>query len=389
MARSKTINLALQGGGAHGAFTWGVLDLLLERDDVEFGTIGGTSAGALNAVALAAGLATGGRAGARAKLDEVWKAIHQAGVPDLVWMNPLLWGLSAMSPMAGMTRLFSPYDLNPLGIDPLRQLIAQTIDFAKVRAAPVELEIVATDIATGRPRFFKRDEMTIECLLASACLPTLHHTVEINGRAYWDGGFSANPDIVQLAMESGVGDTLIVLLNPSVNAGRPVSAKEIVAHQNLLTFNAPLLRDVAVIEAVREAEGGWVRRRFSGGSRLSKLARHRFHLIEAGRHTRALPADSKMKPDWGMFTNLRGAGRQEAHLWIDTAWPSVGRHSTVDLKARFLAEPLSLQQGRGTLAATSRASTSTEAGRTLEGPKPVEAEPVVPPEAESKDRVRR
>lgn len=335
MTRMKTINLALQGGGAHGAFTWGVLDLLLERDEIAYGTVGGTSAGALNAVAFAAGLAEGGRPGARAKLEQVWTAIHKAGVPDLVWMNPLMWGLSSM---AGMARLFSPYDLNPLGIDPLRQLITETIDFAAVRRAPIELEIVATDVATGRPRFFTRDELTVDSVLASACLPTLHHATEIDGRAYWDGGFSANPDLVNLALTSRAADTLIVLLNPSTRSTLPVAAQEITAHQNLLTFNAPLLRDVSVIEAVREVESGWLARTFLPASRLSKLARHRFHMIEAGRHTRALPANSKMKPDWAMFKNLHGAGRQEAHLWIDTAWKSVGQRSTVDLRARFLAE---------------------------------------------------
>jgi NTE family protein len=338
VTRVKTINLALQGGGAHGAFTWGVLEALLDHDHVAYGTVGGTSAGALNAVAFAAGFAEGGRAGARAKLEQVWTAVHKAGVPDLVWMNPVLWGLTT-APLAGMARLFSPYDLNPLGFDPLRQLLVDTIDFAAVRKAPVELEIVATDVATGRPRFFTRKELTVDHVLASACLPTLHHATEIDGRSYWDGGFSANPDIVNLALTSPVADTLIVLLESGGRAATPRSAREIAAHQNLLTFSAPLLRDVAVIEAVRESEGGWWTRRLAGPNRLSPLARHRFHMIEAGRHTRLLPAGSKMKPDWTMFSNLRAAGREEARVWLDTAWEDVGRKATIDLKARFLAEP--------------------------------------------------
>ncbi len=348
MKRKKLINLALQGGGAHGAFTWGVLDLLLERDDVGFSIVGGTSAGALNAVALAAGMADGGPVAARAKLEQLWTAIHRAGVPDLVWMNPLLWGLSSMAPMAG--RMFSPYQFNPLGIDPLRQLLANIIDFDAVKRAPVAIMIVATDIANGRPRFFHRENITLDAVLASACLPTIHHAVEIEGRAYWDGGFSANPDIVEIALQGQCRDTLIVLLNPSSSSAVPVSAQDIVVHQNMLTFNAPLLRDVAVIEAVRETEGGWLARavaggfgrgrgRTGGGSRLSPLARHRYHMIEAGRHTRSLSAESKLKPDWSLFQNLRSAGRQEARLWLDTHLQSVGRRATVDLNARFLAEP--------------------------------------------------
>ena len=169
--RQIRINLALQGGGAHGAFTWGVLDRLLEEDVLSFGWVSGTSAGAVNAVALASGLATGGREGARAKLREVWEGVHKAGVPDLLRLNPFLFGLTNSSTFAQVAGLLSPYEFNPLGFDPLRNLLADTIDFESIRQkSPVELLIAATEVATGRSRLFRQSEMTVEAVLASASL---------------------------------------------------------------------------------------------------------------------------------------------------------------------------------------------------------------------------
>ncbi len=331
--RKIKLNLALQGGGAHGAFTWGVLDRLLEDEMVDFGCLSATSAGAVNAVAFAAGFAEGGRDGARSKLREVWEAVHKAGVPDLLRLNPFLYSFSRSPAVAQVASLFSPYDFNPLGFDPLRRLLTETIDFDRVRSGPIELLIAATEVDTGRARLFRRKGMSVEAILASACLPTLHHAVEIDGVAYWDGGFSANPDLVTVALESPVRDTLIVKLAPLAKTGLPTGAREIAGHVNRLTFNAPLLRDVEIIETVRATSRGLfgVRR-----GPLSALARHRFHLIDAGRHTASLSAESKMKPDWGLFTYLHGAGRIEAHKWLDLHRRHVGRRETVDLHARFL-----------------------------------------------------
>ena len=340
MTKPKRINLALQGGGAHGAFTWGVLDALLEADNLDIGWVSATSAGAVNAVALAAGFADGGREGARAKLYEVWHAVHKAAVPDLLRLNPFLSGVSSLAASSGVGRIFSPYQFNPMGFDPLRKLLTETIDFDKLRAAsPIELLIAATDISTGRPRHFRRHEMTVDAVLASACLPTLHHAVEIEGRAYWDGGFSSNPDLIEIALESPVHDTLLILLSSTSKSGVPTSPLQIANETARLTFNAPLLRDVEIIETVRETEGGWLKRRFSSPSRLTPLATHRYHLIEAGRHTAALPAGSKMKPDWDLFKYLHGAGRSETLKWLEANHSNIGRHATVDLKARFLTQP--------------------------------------------------
>jgi NTE family protein len=332
--RHIKINLALQGGGAHGAFTWGVLDRLLEEENLSFGWVSGTSAGAVNAVALADGLAQGGREGARAKLRQVWEAVHKAGVPDLLRLNPFLFGLSNSNTFAQVASLLSPYDFNPLGFDPLRSLLAETIDFGRIRSAsPVELLIAATEVATGRPRLFRRAEMTVEAVLASACLPTLHRTVEIDGSGYWDGGFSKNPDLITTAMESPVHDTLLVQINPLFRREVPKGAREIAGTANRLTFNAPLLRDVEHILAVREAlKGRFSARRGPQGA----LVAHRFHMIEAGRYTASLSDDSKLKPDAGLFSYLHSAGRTQTHKWIANHIKDVGRRESVDFAMRFL-----------------------------------------------------
>jgi NTE family protein len=351
--RAKSINLALQGGGAHGAFTWGVLDRLLEDERLSFGWVSATSAGAINAVALACGLAEGGREAARARLKSVWQAIEQAGVPDFVRNNPFLYGLSRSPALTQIAGLWSPYDFNPLNFDPLRDLLTAQIDFARLRkSAPVELLIAATEVATGRARLFRRHEITVDMVLASACLPTLHHAVEIAGRAYWDGGFSANPDLVTLARESRVRDTLIVKLAPLTAHEVPRRAIEINGHVNRLMFNAPLLRDVEIIEAERqEAKGGW------WGWRNSPLVRHRFHLIDAARYTGALSPASQGQPDGPLLGYLYNTGRDEAAKWLRQNRVWVGRRSSVDLRFRFLG-----------------------AGTAEEGP-PV---PYVPPEAKGK-----
>jgi len=333
--RKIRLNLALQGGGAHGAFTWGVLDRVLEDDELEISWVSATSAGAVNAVALAAGLSEGGKSSARKKLRHVWEAVHKAGVPDLLRLNPFLYGLSRTPHLAQMASLWSPYEFNPLGFDPLRRLLDEEIDFDKLRSAsPIELLIAATEVATGRARIFRTNEITVETVLASACLPTLHHAVEIDGVAYWDGGFSANPDIKRLAMESPVEDILIVQLNPLVRHQLPTGVREISLHANRLAFNAPLKRDIELIETVRECSKRWL-----GGARgrYGRLATHRFHLIEAGRYTSALSPDSTMKPDWTLLNYLYNAGRDEAEKWLARHRAAVGRRSSVDLKERFLS----------------------------------------------------
>jgi NTE family protein len=333
--KDRRLNLALEGGGAHGAFTWGVLDRLLEDEALEMGWISATSAGAVNAVALAMGLAEGGRAGARAKLRSVWEAVAKAGVPDLLRLYPWLASISRSNTLAQVAQLFSPYDFNPLGFDPLRKLVEAHIDFAALRSSSgPELLIAATDVATGRARLFRRREITVESVLASACLPTLHHAVSIDGRAYWDGGFSANPDLLTLGRESPIGDTLIVKLTALDRDGVPTSAREIAARVNQITFNQPMLRDVEVIDTVRRLHSRWGWRSSPADARL---ARQRYHLIEAGRFTAALAPESKAKPEIELLNYLHDAGRSETEKWLARNRASIGNSETVDLARHFLS----------------------------------------------------
>jgi len=349
--RRQLLNLALEGGGAHGAFTWGVLDRLLEEETIEPGWLSGTSAGAVNAVALAAGLAEGGRAAARAKLRAVWEAVAKAGVPDLLRNNPWFAGISKSNALAQVASLFSPYDFNPLGFDPFRKLLEAHIDFALLRTTPgPELLIAATDIATGLPRLFRRREMSVLCVLASACLPTIHHAVSIDGHAYWDGGFSANPDLVTLGRESPFADTLIVKLNSIDRPGVPTTAREISARINQITFNQPMLRDIKIIETVRAHH-----RRWSGLANApdARLARHRFHLIDAGRFTSALAPESKAKPELELLSYLCAAGRSETEKWLARSRSGIGRRSTVDFAKDLLP---------GGAAATLNSATGSSSG---------------------------
>ncbi len=338
-AKRGIVNLALQGGGAHGAFTWGVLDRLLADSSVDFGWISATSAGALNAVAMVAGLAEGGREGARVKLRQVWDAVAKVNEPEYLKYNPLMAGMSRSGVLAQAAQMFSPYDLNPLGIDPLRRLIEAHIDFSTIRTSKgPELLIAATHVASGTPRLFRRSELTIEAVLASACLPTVQHAVDIEGASYWDGGFSANPDLVTLAAESPIEDTLIVQLVPLNRPQRPTSAREIAGHISHLTFNHPFVRELELIETVRRLAAR--RRWIFGGSldtRDARIAAHRFHLIEAGRFTGGLPVESRGRPETELLAYLQSAGVTEAGKWFERCWRDVGVRDTAEIERRLAA----------------------------------------------------
>ncbi|MGI9522459.1 MAG: patatin-like phospholipase family protein [Hyphomicrobiaceae bacterium] len=342
----RHLNLALQGGGAHGAFTWGVLHRLLNEADVRIGWLSGTSSGAVNAICVAHGLAHRDPAAGQLALERIWQGVERAGIPDLLRLNPFLVGLVKAAPMPSLSALLSPYEFNPGGFDPLRKILSEHIDFEAIRTSQTtEILLAATDVATGRARLFRRREMTVDVVLASACLPSLNHAVEIDGRFYWDGGFSANPDLLALATECPIKDTLLVQLNPIHKSEIPRDTKGIEDRVNTITFNQPLLRDIETIIMAQQMRTSWFASR---NNPLRHIKTHRFHLIAAGRHTAGLGAESKVVPDLELLSYLHGSGRTEASRWLEQHKASIGRRGTVNLRNHYL-EPTGIFAPRDNL----------------------------------------
>jgi NTE family protein len=312
----RRLNLALQGGGAHGAFTWGVLDQLLEDDRIAIEGVSGTSAGAVNAVMLADGLAHDGPDGARQRLAEFWRAASLGGsLPELQRavverLFPLLPQRASLPWFGDLSRFFSPYDLNPLNINPLKDLIGRFVDFERIRAGERNLFVTATNVLTGEPRVFARHEITPEVVMASACLPLLFRAVEIDGVPYWDGGYSGNPVVLPFLQSDETTDVLIVQINPRERSKVPTTASEIMARMNEITFNAPLIAELRALE-------------------LSGAHRARLHRIVMD----DTPFDprSKLKVDFEFFLSLRKLGQSAARRFLDTHFDDIGRRSTIDL----------------------------------------------------------
>ena len=327
----KTVNLALQGGGAHGAFTWGVLDQLLEDGRLTIAGVSGTSAGALNAVMLADGLARGGHEEARKRLAEFWRAASiDGGLPRpqraaLDRMLALMPGAAPMQAFArGMSRFLSPYDLNPLNINPLKDLVARHVDFDAIRAfTKLELFISATNVHTGAPRVFARAEITADVVMASAALPLLFRAVEIDGVPYWDGGYGANPAILPLACATGGADVLVVQINPLERHSTPNSAEEIVDRINEITFNASLSAEVKTIGLLHQLiEEG----RLKPGPDYRPINLHRI-VLDGG--PRLTPA-SRLNNDFDFFEKLHRAGRRAARRFLDAHFGDIGVRGTIE-----------------------------------------------------------
>jgi len=293
------LGLALQGGGAYGAFTWGVLDRLLEERRFRPAAISGASAGALNAAVLAAGLAVGGHEAAKAGLEALWR-----GVADMAFLK-MMGAPGAHLQMDLMTRLVSPYQFNPLNINPLRDLLAGLIDFGSLggRGRPA-LFISATNVRTGAPRIFRETEITVDVLLASTCLPYLHHAVEIDGESYWDGGFSANPPLLPLALDTLCGALLLVKLTPDSEEEVPTQAQPILARMRRIMFNAPLERDLDALAGMQAQLRRTTRR----------LPRDLVRLRALGLSTITMPAEllGEDAGSAGLIERLRTAGRAAA-----------------------------------------------------------------------------
>jgi NTE family protein len=331
------MNLALQGGGAHGAFTWGVLDALLEDGRVRFDGISGTSAGAMNALVLAQGWMDGGRAGARAALRAFWGAL--AGLMPVDVALPAPGGGVRLAPPLKLWLLWSHYvapaHVNPLGIDPLRDLVQAQIDFPRLRRhAPFRLFVAATHANSGRLRLFRNAELSADALLASACLPTIFRAPVIDGEPYWDGGYAANPAVFPLLEECPTRDTLLVLLTPLELAPLRESHTASRIHERIaeMAFTAAFRREMQALarERAAAARRWWPWRNRGGGAQGA-----RFHLIEAQAELGHLATETKLAVSMKFFETLHALGRESAARWLQAHLPAVGRRDSVDLVARF------------------------------------------------------
>ncbi|MEN5081965.1 patatin-like phospholipase family protein [Bosea sp. TWI1241] len=330
----KPISLALQGGGAHGAFTWGVLDEILADGRLAIEAITGASAGAMNAVVLTEGWLVGGADGARSALEGFWRRISvdgKYGGSERSLIDTFLGAWSDGRPPGLIwfelfSKVASPYDINPLNINPLRGVIADLIDFDKVRGcADVNLFISATNVRTGKIRVFTRDELTADHLMASACLPMLFQAVEIDGQPYWDGGYMGNPPLFPLFYETQGDDVLLVQINPLERKELPTNARAIQDRLNEITFNASLLRELRAID--------FVTRLIDEGKLSTKdYKRVLVHRIDGGQPLAKLTSSSRLNAEWDFLLRLRDMGRAAAKRWLKRNYAAIGVRGTVDLK---------------------------------------------------------
>jgi NTE family protein len=331
------VDLALQGGGSHGAFTWGVLDRLLDEPWLHIVAISGTSAGAMNAAVLADGWTQGGAEGARAALDRYWQRVTRAAAFSPLQRSPLdrlmgRWTLDTSPAYVAMdliSRLMSPYDLNPLGLNPLRGILVESIDFDRLARSPIKLFVTATNVRTGRGRIFRNAEITADVLLASACLPTMFRAIEIDGEPYWDGGYAGNPTITPLIRESDAHDTILVQINPRERPETPRSAAEILNRINEVSFNAPLMKELRMIALLRQvADPGT-----GEGARWAQMRMHRI----ASDMLAHFGASSKLNAEREFVVTLHTEGRRAASQFLRSHAADLGKRSTSDLDT-LLAE---------------------------------------------------
>jgi NTE family protein len=330
------LDLALQGGGAHGAFTWGVLDRLLEEPGIAVDGISGTSAGAMNGAVLADGWAEGGPEGARAALERFWARVAHAARFSPFRRTPFdilagRWTLDNSPAFLAFdlaARVVSPYDVNPLGLNPLREVLAETVDFARLARSPVKLFVTATNVRSGGGRVFRNAEVTPDVLLASACLPQLFQAIEIDGEAYWDGGFAGNPTITPLVGECESNDTLLIQVNPVERPALPRTARAISDRVNEVSFNATLLKELRMIALLRRVAD-------PGGSEGELWARMRLHRI-ATDAVNELGYSSKLNAEWAFLAFLRDEGRRRTEEFLAAHRDDLGARSSFDIDAMLL-----------------------------------------------------
>jgi NTE family protein len=337
----RGINLALQGGGSHGAFTWGVLDRLLEDERLAIHGLSGTSAGALNAAVLATGYQRAGREGARAALAAFWADVSRSGAIFAPFANSQSQAINdpfRLSRLPGYRMLdaffrsFSPYEFNPLNLNPLRDVLRRHVDEDALHACTLGLFITATNVHTGQPRVFTTHELSIDALLASACLPHLFQAVEIDGEPYWDGGYTGNPAIFPLIYNTQELDVLLVRINPLHRGGTPRRTVDILDRLNEINFNASLIGEMRAIHFVSRliAEGRLDETRYKN---------LRLHMVADDERLSALGANSKFDTDQAFLDKLFGYGREAADRWLIEHRGDIGVRTTVDIEREFLSRP--------------------------------------------------
>ncbi|MFG1320636.1 patatin-like phospholipase family protein [Xanthobacter autotrophicus] len=333
------VDFALQGGGSHGAFTWGVLDRLLEETWLDIEGVSGTSAGAMNAAVLADGYAAGGRQGAQQALESYWRHVSEAARFSPFKRSPLdkMFGRWSLDSAPGflfmdiMTRMFSPYQYNPMGGNALAPILAKEINFERLRSSPIKVFITATNVRTGRPRVFRNADITPEVLMASACLPTLFQAVEIDGEPYWDGGYSGNPTLAPLVSELTSDDTILVPINPLERPGTPKTPSEILNRLNEVSFNSVAVKELYMMAMLQRHAS-----ELSGDTEACNWARMRVHIVR-NPIMATLGFSSKLNAEWDFLSMLKEEGRKAAQLFLDDHGHDIGKASTVNFD-QLLAE---------------------------------------------------
>jgi NTE family protein len=336
MAGEKIVNLAMQGSGSHGAFIWGVLDRILEDGRLAFDGVTATSAGAVNAVVLADGLARGGRDGARQQLRSFWETMSKAAAKSVIAPSPI----DQLNPTFGLehtpaylwnemiTRVMSPYELNPSDANPLRDLFNATIDFERVRRQKtVKVFLCATNVRTSKVKVFAREELTAEHVLASGCMPIKMRAPEIDGEHYWDGGFMGNPAIFPVIYNCDAPDVVMVHLTPFERTENPTTSPAIIARMQEIIFNSSLMREMRAIAFVTKLidEG-----KMAGGKRMY------MHLIDAEDVIRPLSGSSPANGTWKFLSYLFDIGRERANQWLSAHYGQLGKETTVDMQEKYL-----------------------------------------------------
>ncbi len=335
----RKINLALQGGGSHGAYTWGVLDRLLEDGRLDIEGISGTSAGAINAAVMLDGFVKGKAEGAREALHAFWYRVSELGQFSPMQPAPFQkllrqWNLDWSPTYAffeAFTRLLSPYETNPLNLNPLRDVLEQSIDFPRLRESEeMKIFATATSVTTGQARTFNHHEITADALMASACLPFMFQAVEIEGDHYWDGGYMGNPCIWPLTRNCTADDILIVEINPIVRNQKPTSGMEIINRLNEISFNASLISEMYAIQFINQLLD-------DHNISTDKYRKLHMHLISSHDAMVKLNASSKLNTSWDFLCHLHHLGREAADRWLEKNFEKIGVESSVDIDAAFLA----------------------------------------------------